>query len=427
MSDFPNKPKKILKIHSPKTSISKTQSDSSQLIFGEQVSHEAVLAMLRKNPIVHDKFLSFRPQYQNELLEFFSGNQGLRITYDPFFQKLFNPKLYPGRLEAFISAVFGQEIHIIDVLPREGDRLSGESSLVIMDMVVQLSDGSYLNVEIQKIGYAFPGERACCYSSDLILRQYDYLKAQKGVKFSYHDMQPVHVIVILEESSSAFLEAAPYYLHKRQVSYDSGAQVTELAEIVYISLDTFKKVVHNEINNPLHAWLTFFIAQDAPTILKLVEKYPDFLPLYQEIATFRKNPEELINMYSEALAIMDHNTEVYMLEETRKELAAIKAETEAARAEFEAAKAEFEAAKAESEAAKAESEAAKAESATAKAESEAAKAESAAAKAESEAAKADAAEKDAKVTQLASQNDKLALEVEHLQQLLAENGIQYSL
>jgi hypothetical protein len=267
-----------------------------------------------------------------------------------------------------------------------------------MDMVVQLADGSYLNVEIQKIGYAFPGERVCCYSSDLILRQYDYLKAKKGKKFSYHDMQPVHVIVIMEESSPAFLEAAPYYLHKRQVSYDSGAQVTDLSEIMYISLDTFRNVVHNEIDNLLHAWLTFFSAQDAPAVLKLVEKYPDFLPLYQEIAAFRKNPEELINMYSEALAIMDHNTEIYMLEEAKKELAAMKAEREAAKADAEAAKAE-------------------------------------------------SAEKDAKVTQLASKNNQLASEnnqltsennqltsknnqltseVEHLQHLLAENGIQYS-
>jgi hypothetical protein len=333
--------------------------------------------MLQKNPVVYDKFLSFRPQYQNELIEFFCGNKCLKITYDPFFQKLFNPKLYPDRLETFISAVFGQEIHIVDVLPREGNRLSGESSLVIMDMVVQLADGSYLNVEIQKIGYAFPGERACCYSSDLILRQYDYLKAKKGKKFSYHDMQPVHVIVIMEESSPAFLEVAPYYLHKRQVSYDSGAQVAELAEILYISLDTFQKVVHNEIDNPLHAWLTFFSAQDAPAILKLVEKYPDFLPLYQEIAAFRKNPEEVISMYSEALAIMDHNTEIYMLEETRKELAVMKVKT---------------------------------------------------------------AEKDAKVTQLVSENDQLTSENnqlvsentqltsenEYFKKLLAENGIQYS-
>ena len=45
--------------------------------------------------------------------------------------------------------------------------LADENSLLIMDMVVQLEDGSIVNLEIQKIGYKFPGERCACYSADL--------------------------------------------------------------------------------------------------------------------------------------------------------------------------------------------------------------------------------------------------------------------
>ena len=33
-------------------------------------------------------------------------------------------------------------------------------------------DGGLADIEIQKIGYAFPGERSACYSADLLLRQY---------------------------------------------------------------------------------------------------------------------------------------------------------------------------------------------------------------------------------------------------------------
>lgn len=43
-------------------------------------------------------------------------------------------------------------------------------------------------------------------------------------------------------------------------------------------------------------------------IINLITLYPEFRDLYQEIAEFRKNPKELIYMYSEALAIMDCNT-----------------------------------------------------------------------------------------------------------------------
>jgi predicted nuclease with TOPRIM domain len=50
--------------------------------------------------------------------------------------------------------------------------------------------------------------------------------------------------------------------------------------------------------------------------------------MYQEIAAFRTNPEELITMFSEALAIMDRNTERYMVEEAHKEIEGLNQEKE---------------------------------------------------------------------------------------------------
>ena len=61
---------------------------------------------------------------------------------------------------------------ILKVLPNESAQIAAESSLLIMDIVVQFEDGSIANVEVQKIGYLFPGQRSACYSSDLLLRQY---------------------------------------------------------------------------------------------------------------------------------------------------------------------------------------------------------------------------------------------------------------
>ncbi len=37
--------------------------------------------------------------------------------------------------------------------------------------------GTRGNVEVQKLGYAFTGERASCYSADLLLRQYKRVRA----------------------------------------------------------------------------------------------------------------------------------------------------------------------------------------------------------------------------------------------------------
>lgn len=67
------------------------------------------------------------------------------------------PRLFPS----------WQKINILNVLPREGTKLTDTGSFVIMDILVRLSDGSYANVEMQKIGYYFPLARADCYASDI--------------------------------------------------------------------------------------------------------------------------------------------------------------------------------------------------------------------------------------------------------------------
>ena len=78
--------------------------------------------------------------------------------------------------------------------------------LVIMDIIVETVDGSVVNVEVQKIGYNFPGERAACYNADLLLRQYQRIRkeysendtleqsgkrVEKKAKFSYKYIRPV--------------------------------------------------------------------------------------------------------------------------------------------------------------------------------------------------------------------------------------------
>lgn len=296
---------------------------------------EEAEALLQKYMTGCSGFADLHPEFRDELLAFLLGKESLKITYDPFFKEIFDPYKHRDRVEALISAILGKKVKIKEILQHEGKRLSGFSSLVILDIVVQLEDGSYLDVEMQKIGYAFPGERTCCYSSDLILRQYDRLYGKYGKKFSYRQMMPVQVIVLMENSAKVFRDVAPHYLHRKQTYYDSGAKVTELSEILYISLDTFHKVVQNNIETPLHAWLTLLSTTDFEAIIKLIDRYPDFLPIYEEIMAFRKKPEKLMMKSSEALQIMDHNTELYMIDQMRQEAEQMRQKTEQMRQENE--------------------------------------------------------------------------------------------
>ena len=302
----------------PEISSSESDVDLSS-VFGPPSTKEEVLANLKKDSETYQKFLTFPPKEREKLLSFMAGQHGLKITYDSFFQKIMSPHLHPERLESFLSALLNEPVHIEKILPREGNRLTYESHIIIMDILVLLSDGSRINVEIQKIGLLFPGERSSCYVADSIMKEYDELKGTLKQDFDYKKMKPVYLIILMEESSKHFKDVAPHYIHTQKIQYDSGAKVTSLQNIKYISLDTFRNTVHN-IDNKLNAWLTFLSSDTPSDILKLIHAYPEFCELYQEIAEFRRNPKELIYMYSEALTIADNNIAKLMIDQMREEL-----------------------------------------------------------------------------------------------------------
>ena len=109
-----------------------------------------------------DMFSSWSKSEQEQFLDFCSGARGVKMMYDFMSKEILNPEFHPERLNEFISLLLGQPAEIVEVLPNDGTRLADESTLLIMDVVVKLSDGSIVNLEIQKLGYMFPGERSAC-------------------------------------------------------------------------------------------------------------------------------------------------------------------------------------------------------------------------------------------------------------------------
>ena len=182
-----------------------------------------------------------------------------------------------------------------------------------MDIVVELMDGSLANVEIQRIGYLFPGERCACYSADLLLRQYKSVKSRKKRNFTYRDVKNVYTIVFIEKSTKEFQE------------FDTGLSVNLLQEYVLVPLDIFRKTTHNKIiENKLDAWLTFLSNDTSEKVKELVEKYPEFRDMYQEIYDICENVEEVVRMFSKELQELDRNTVKFMIEEQEREIKAQK-------------------------------------------------------------------------------------------------------
>ena len=278
---------------------------------------------IREDKHLRKTFNEWKIQEQEEFLDICTGVHGAKMLYDGFFKEVMNPEYAPGRLNDFLSLVLEKQIRVMKVLPNDSARLTDESSLLIMDIVVEFEDGGIANIEVQKLGYMFPGQRSACYSADLLLRQYKRLRDEKKKKFSYRDIQTVDTIVLFEKSPKEFQENPDSCCHRVEHRADTGIRLDIPQKFVYLSLDNFKKKQHNEgekIHNKLEAWLTFFSRDEPDMILKLIKQYPEFKPMYEDVYELCRNVEEVMQVFSKELLEMDRNTVKLMIDEMEEEL-----------------------------------------------------------------------------------------------------------
>jgi chromosome segregation ATPase len=83
--------------------------------------------------------------------------------------------------------------------------------------------------------------------------------------------------------------------------------------------------MHNkEIENELEAWLAFLSMDEPEMIIKLIEAYPKFQKIYEQIYGMCRNIEEVVAMFSEELRELDRNTVQYMIDVMQDEINAQK-------------------------------------------------------------------------------------------------------
>ena len=279
---------------------------------------EEVLAEIYSKKSLLETYESWTEEQQNRFIEYCTGMRGVKILYDRFFKLVINPEEHPERLEELLSVILGQKVRILQVLPNESTRIAAEKSLLVLDIVVELKDGSIANVEVQRIGYLFPGQRAACYSADLLMRQYKRMKKRKRKNFKYSDIKKVYTIAIIEKSPGVFHQIPNQYIHRSKQMTDSGLEIDLVQEYIFVALDIFKEYLHNkgiDKNNNLEAWLTFLCEDNPEWILKLIEKYPKFKKLYEEVYKICRNTEVMMGLFSEELIEMDKNTVEFMIDQ----------------------------------------------------------------------------------------------------------------
>ena len=320
---------------------------------------EVVVSEISSNFNLKSIYDTWNTEQQERFLEYCTGERGLKICYDAYFKEIFNVEYDKSRLDDLLSSIMGEKVEIVSVLPNEGARISSENNLLLTDILVRLENGSLVNVEIQKIDYTFPGARVSCYSADLLLREYKRMRDKHKKHFSYRDIMPVYTVVIFEQSPKELREAKEDYIHKSKTVFDTGVKVNLLQNFIFISLDNFRDILQNRIeesrnhsdgdalsscgdnlsgdellHSRLEEWL-MFLCVDEPKLIELLLRYrPYFSDLYGDIYEMCLNTERLMNMYSKVLSEYDKNTVVYMIDELKAEIDSQKAEIDSQKAEI---------------------------------------------------------------------------------------------
>ena len=136
-------------------------------VLGDMKTRDEVLKEIKEDFKTYCTFLEMKPEFREQFLEFCMGVRGVKMAYDPFFKHIFDAELHPERLSDLLTQIIGEPVAVKAVLPKEHRRISEKGSLLILDIIVELESGELADVEIQKMGYYFPGQRAACYSSDI--------------------------------------------------------------------------------------------------------------------------------------------------------------------------------------------------------------------------------------------------------------------
>ena len=108
-----------------------------------------------------------------------------------------------------------------------------------------------------------------------------------------------------------------------KIVFDSGLEEEFLENIHYIELDKFRKNVQT-ITNEKECWLSLFSADTPEKIQQVMSVSQEMFDIVLEVAEYAAEIEEVIDMFSEALRILDRNTEQYMIDQAVQEIEELK-------------------------------------------------------------------------------------------------------
>ena len=219
----------------------------------------------------------------------------------------------------------------------------------ILDVLLELNDGTNITIEMQVLEKTDFTKRVLFYNSKLFTRQ-----AKKGK--SYHSISKTIIILVLNfELICDSIE----WIHQFTY-YDSvkNAEFTNLSEIITIELPKLgiSQIEDNRFDSQkLMPWLEFISADNKEDVMLALEKYPELQAAYEKLQILSYDEARVIEYNKRLMWFYDEvsNLEcmkeikesfknaVTELNEVQNELYDTKSELKGAQAELQGAQAEL--------------------------------------------------------------------------------------
>ncbi len=245
-------------------------------------------------------------EYKQYYVDVWLGKRAISLTNDYVFKTIFDPDIHKERLSDLLTKVIGTPIKVKHSLRNENHQQSELSKKMVMDVVAELSNGEYIIVEMQVARQDFIDKRAVAYSSDLILRQYSVDTFQAKDKMAFDNLKKVYTVIFMVESPEKFRNN-PNYIHHSKQQTNTGLELDLLQEYVFIELESF--ISGKRCNNKLEALLTIMATNDIMTRQRIVENYPEYSMLINDVHGMIVNSKkELLSMFSVALEQLEKNS-----------------------------------------------------------------------------------------------------------------------
>lgn len=217
---------------------------------------ESVLDELGEDRDLWELFEGLPKVLKGEFLSFCAGEAGVRVWYELMFEQIFHPDWHKKRLEKLLSVVFGVDVTLLKAVFCGRDWAFADGGRFMVQASVKLHDGTKRVFVLVLIDC----ELECELGGD-------GLEGADGYKDD-------------EDKDKSLM--------KLGITDGIGRKLMSGTECVMVPLGRVRDMISERgIHSELDAWLSFLACDDLVHIREVVEKYPQFLPLYQDIADLR--------------------------------------------------------------------------------------------------------------------------------------------